>query len=175
LSNLIAIIAMIVIGGVLAGVAGYYGSRAFSRSGTTTAISEAGDMWTNAQSVFGGSPASGPGDYSSVSNSSAITGGLVPMAMTVGDGQTINGPWPGSTVTVSGNTTTFYEDWNNIPSTACAKFALSQKTNDVWINSTMVTVGQNSGQTATAVAQACNQGTTSLSEVKFSYVPNAGQ
>jgi len=177
MSNLIAIIAMIVIGGVLAGVAGYYGSRAFSGSGTTTAISEAGDIWNNAQSVFGGTPASGPANFSSVTNGNAITGGIVPMAMTTGDGQTINGPWAGSTVTLSGSSDgqTFYEDWNNIPSTACAKFALSQKTNFVEVNSSGVWTGQNAGATASAIAAGCNQGTASVSEIKFSYVPLAGQ
>ncbi|MFT8611638.1 MAG: type 4 pilus major pilin [Gluconobacter oxydans] len=165
-----AIIAMLALGGV-----GIYAMRAYHGSGTTTAIAEATDIWHSARSVFGATVAGGIENYSGVNNSNSIRAGVVPSAMTNGDSQTIVGPWQGSTVTLSGNSNTFYEDWNGVPSTSCAQFALSQATNIVWANGTGIWVNNTSSNVASSIAAACNQGNNSLSEVKFSYVDTAGQ
>lgn len=165
-----AIIAMLALGGV-----GIYAMRAYHGSGTTTAIAEATDIWHSARSVYGATVAGGIENYSGVNNSNSIRAGVVPSAMTNGDSQTIVGPWQGSTVTLSGTSNTFYEDWNGIPSSSCAQFALSQPTNFIMVNGTGVWVDNSNSSVGSSVAAACNQGNTSVSEIKFSYVDTAGQ
>ncbi|GAP25988.1 MULTISPECIES: type 4 pilus major pilin [Gluconobacter] len=174
MTNLIGIIAAIIIGLFGLGTAATYAMRAYHGTGTTTAITEATDMWHQAHSVYGGTVAGGAATYAAVTNSNAIRASIVPQSMTTGDGSYIAGPWNGSYVTLSGSSTTFYEDWNNIPSSACAQFALSQPVNFLMVNGTGVWVNTGS-DVVTQVTAACNQGSSSLSEVKFSYVDTAGQ
>lgn len=165
-----AIIAMLALAGVSS-----YAMRAYHGSGTTQAIAQATDIYHSARSVFGNSVAGGLASYSGINNYNAIRAGIVPSAMTNGDGQTITGPWTGSTVTLTGNTNTLYEDWNSIPSASCAQFALSQPANFVMVNGTGVWIDNTSSSVAGNIAAACNQGNASVSEIKFSYVDTAGQ
>lgn len=162
-----------IIAGVIGAIAlGFVGTKAlagFNGTKLNTAISDASDIANNARSVFGGTAAGGPADYSSLSNSNAISGGIVPTDMVASGSTTdITGPWDGSTVTVYGTSTTIYEEWSGVPQGACAKFALSQKTNQVVINGTTVQTVSSSSAPVNAAA-ACSASASNSNDLVFSY------
>jgi len=175
MERLIAIIAAAVIGTIGLGYVAENTVLSFMHSGTEAAIAQAGDIWSQTRAVYGTTVGGGQTDFTPINNADAIKAGIVPEKSSP-DGQTIRGPWQGSTIVLTGTTNTLYEDWNGVPSSACARFALSQPTNGVFVNGTwIVETGVQTGASS-AVAQACNRGTTdSLSEVKFSFTETAGQ
>lgn len=175
MERLIAIIATVVIGTIGLGYVAKNSVLAFMQSGTEAAIAQAGEIWSQARAVYGTTVAGGQTNFTPINNADAIKAGIVPQSASP-DGQTINGPWQGSTITLTGSTSTLYEDWKNIPSSACARFALSQPTNQVVVNGTTVQTTSVQSGASSAVAQACNHGSTdSLSEVDFSYTETTGQ
>lgn len=162
-----------IIAGVIGAIAlGFVGTKAlagFNGTKLNTAISDASDIANNARSVFGGTAAGGPADYSSLSNSNAISGGIVPSDMVrAGNTTDVRGPWDVSSVTVYGSSDTIYEDWEGVPTDSCAKFALSQKTNQVVINGTTVQTVSNSNAPVDAAA-ACSSANSSTNSLVFSF------
>ena len=173
MERFIAIIASAAIGMLMLGAVAIYGPRALFSSNVQIAAGNATDIWTSAQAVYSTTAGGGASNYTSVTTAGAIRAGIVPSGMSP-DQQTIRGPWAGSTVNLSGNATQFFEDWNQIPSAVCARFALSQAAWQVTVNGTTMYYN-NTASIAPAVAAACNQGNNSWSEVKFGYMETAGQ
>ncbi|MFT9089622.1 MAG: type 4 pilus major pilin [Gluconacetobacter sp.] len=175
MERLIAIIAATVLGVMALGYVAKNTVLSFMQSGTETAVAQAGEIWSQARAVYGTTVGGGQTDFTPINNADAIKAGIVPQSASP-DGQTIRGPWQGSTITLTGSTSTLYEDWNAVPSAACARFALSQPTNMVFVNGTGISTTSVQTGASAAVAEACNRGTTdSLSEVKFSFTELAGQ
>lgn len=173
MERFLAIIASAIIGMLMLGLASVYGYRALFSSNVQIASGYATDIWTSAQGVWGTTAGGGASNYTGVTNAGAIKAGVTPSGLST-DGENIRGPWAGSTVQLTGDTTHLYEDWNGIPSSVCARFALSQPAWQVTINGTALYYS-NANSIATSVAAACNQGNNSISEVKFGYMETSGQ
>lgn len=174
------IIALLIRAGIVLGLIGSValaGMYAMHESDAGLAAREATDIWHKTHAIYGNSAAGGAESYLGINNAVAIRANIVPSGMTLQDGETIQGPWAGSTVTLSGSSDghTFYEDWNAIPSSACAEFAVNQPVNYMYINGTSIFINSGNGNQAGAIAGACNTGSNSLSEVKLSFTSVAGQ
>ncbi|WP_068173790.1 type 4 pilus major pilin [Neokomagataea thailandica] len=162
---------MLALGGVAT-----YAMRAYHGSSTTTATSEATDIYHSARGVFGNSVAGGSASYTNISNANSIKAGIVPSVMTTGDGQTIVGPWPGSSVKIFGNGITLWEEWDGVPASACATFALSQSVNYLTINGNAHPVMSNDPSLAANVASDCNMvNSNSTAKILFSYIDIGSQ
>jgi|GEM_PF-2774569 len=169
--------ALIMIGALLVGVyllgqAAGGVNQMFSGGLGNTAVEDANFISTHIKAAYGGS-INGATNFTSISNSEAIKVGAVPREMLNGDGQTIKGPWVGSTVQMSGSTDggTFYENWSGVPGNSCAGLSNAAAVNYMNINGTAINMG--SGQNvASQVAQACNGTSGSLNTVQLSYVMN---
>lgn len=174
MERLIAIIAATVLGVIALGYVAKNTVLSFMQSGTEAAVAEAGDIWSQARSVYGGTVAGGPANYSGINNADAIKAGIVPVRMSV-DGSTIQGPWQGSTLQLTGSQNTLYEEWDGVPSAACARFALSQPTIVVGVNGTTISTYGATSNAPSQIAQACQVGGSSTSTIVFSFTEFAGQ
>lgn len=165
-----ALFAVLIISAIQMGISGNLSNIGFTSSGVEVAETQTKTIADNIKGVYGGT-AAGPADFSTISNQNAIKAGAVPASMTTGDGSTIVGAWNSQvSLLPSGNGQTFYVNWPSIPSSACAKFGISQAVNGVTINGNWVP--KTGTGFAAAVAAQCNQGTGSFSAVMFSFVMN---
>ncbi|MBB2199507.1 hypothetical protein HLH44_19060 [Gluconacetobacter sp. 1c LMG 22058] len=149
---------------VVAVLAGSY--EVFSRNNGSTAAGEQSQLATNIETYYNGGMMAR--NYSSISNSSAIRAALVPKSMLNGDGNTIAGPWGGSTVTISTWGNGFQVAWSNVDGDSCATFARSQAPQNVNINGDDIPLSNSDA--ATQIANACNASSgASTASVIFEY------
>jgi len=175
MERLVAYIVAAVIALLALGSVARYASRAYHGGTVTVAITEATDMWHSAQSVYGNTAGGGASNYTNVNNTAAKQAGIVPSQMAIGTGDYITGPWNTSNVVLSGQSYQFSEQWNNVPSTSCAQFALSQPASTVTVNGTTIGLN-NDGSASAAVASACSIGQGgSVSTIRFDFTEISGQ
>ncbi|GBR20236.1 MULTISPECIES: type 4 pilus major pilin [Asaia] len=166
-----ALFAALVIGAIMLGQSGALSNLGYTASGTEVAAAQTKTIADSIKQVLGGAGGAGVANFTGLSNSLAIKLGSVPSNMTNGDGQTITGAWSSAiSITGSGDGNTFYVLWQAVPSTSCAKLAVSQSVNGVLINGNWV--ARTVSNFPASVAALCNQGVNSFSSVSFSFVMN---
>lgn len=139
------------------------------KSTSGQAASDQGQLSQNIQTLYRIGTA---GNFSSISNSSAINGGAVPQSMLNGDGSSIVGPWPGSRVTISaidgGSGVQFA--WTGVASKDCATFARSQTAvGGVEVNGSALSLTDVGTDLSSQISNACAAASSSLATVTFLY------
>lgn len=112
------------------------------------------------------------GNFSNISNSTAINAGLIPQAMLNGDGSTIKGPWGGSRVTITPTSggTGYQSAWTGVDAKDCATFARSQTPNGgIEVNGTFISVTNTGNDNGSAIANACQGSSGTSATVTFIY------
>ncbi|MBO1326270.1 hypothetical protein K2X14_14230 [Acetobacter sp. TBRC 12305] len=112
------------------------------------------------------------GNFSNISNATAINGGLIPQAMLNGDGTTISGPWGGSRVTITSTSggTGYQSAWTGVEAKDCATFARSQTPNGgIEVNGTFISVTSTGTDNGSAIANACAGNSGGTATVTFVY------
>ncbi|MEZ7137562.1 type 4 pilus major pilin [Komagataeibacter sp. SM21] len=126
----------------------------FHKSSAETAAGYQSNLFTNIEGLYHGGMSAA--NYSDLSNSVAIKAAAVPHGMTNGDGSTITGPWPNSTVTLSSANggAGWQALWTNVQSDGCASFVRSQAASNITVGGTTITPTDTSS--TSEIANACN-------------------
>lgn len=133
------------------------------------AASDQGQISQNIQTLYKIGTA---GNYSNISNATAINGGAIPQSMLNGDGSTIVGPWPNSRVTISSidSGTGFQAAWTGVVAKDCATFARSQTAvGGVEVNGTSISLTDVGTDLSSQISNACAAATSSTATVTFLY------
>lgn len=141
----------------------------FSGGMASTAVQDADYIANHIKTNFGGSQ-NGSTDFSGVTNALAIRTASVPRGMLTGDGQTIKGPWAGSTVTLSSSAdgSSFFETWAGVPSASCPELSNAASVNYLNINNAQIFF-YDGAKIQNNVAQACNGGSGTSNNVILGY------
>jgi PilS N terminal len=161
----------VVMGAVLIALVGvlWGGWEVTHKSQTSTASGDESQMSQNIHALY---QIGSAGNYSNISNTSAINGGLIPQAMLNGDGTSIVGPWSGSRVVVSSvNGGTGYQSaWTGVAAKDCATLARSQTPDGgVEVNGQLVNVTGTGSDISSQVANDCAASSASPASVTFIY------